>query len=738
MTKKIKSIISVSMAALVAVTAMGYSVVFSGEKTVKADNGKDKAAIESAIKDNVQFNITGEDKEETVYIISDSDGNVKNTIVSDWLKNKEGNATITDKSDLKNIKNVKSDADYTEDKDGNIIWNAEGADIYYQGETDKPLPVDVKITYLLDGKEMKAADIAGKSGKVTIRFEYTNHEKQEVTIMGKKVNMYVPFTMISGTVLDGNVFSNVEIHNGKVISDGSKYIVVGVAFPGMNDNLNLNNILEKNDNDRIELPETVEITADVKEFSLPLTLTMGSADLIAQINMEDVTAMEDINELVESLVSATGELKSGTTQIKNGLSELNTSFAEYAHGAGTLISGINEINNGVAQLNAKTGEFTDGLSTALSGVDTIIEQMGGENGAVAGAQALAGGAAQVDTGVDTLTQKMGTLTGAVSTLTEGSNMVNEKLGTAIDAFKDKSDAQPGLTTGSQAVAAGVNELQTQLTGMVAQINVSIEDNMVKMQQISAILEGGISPNTGTALTQEEIATYQASLNQLGGANAALNTILTQMNPEQMNASLSALSAGAASVSGGVSQVETGLTQLQQEGTSVVANGLNELNSQIPVLTEGIAALKAGTSQVSTGAAALSTGICTLNDALTNQLRPGINSLYEGGILFRTSIETLYNGTKQAAEGGNTLNTATVQVSEGITKLYDGSVTLDNGMGQFKEEAIDKIEDISNNQLKEISERVEAIAETANHYTIFSDAAENKSTSVKFIYETEGV
>lgn len=737
MNKKVRNIASVTTAALLATTAIGYSVLSNNEKTVSADNSEDKKTLENTISESVSFTTTGEDKEETVFVISDANGNVTKTIVSDWLKNKEGSETIEDKSDLTNIVNVKTDAAYEQDNNGNLVWDADGEDIYYQGETDKALPVDVKLTYYLDGKEMSASEIAGKSGKVTIRFDYTNHEKREVTVNGKKTQMYVPFTMISGMILNTEDFSNVEVSSGKVISDGNRYIVVGLAFPGLDADLDTEKLSDDFDLD-VSFPDYVEVTADAKEFELGLTLTMGSADLISQVNADTADSLDDVEELIHSLVSATDELKNGTKQLKDGLLELKNNFVTYADGVKTLTSGVAEINDGVSQLDAKTPELTDGMKSVLDGVDEIIGKISGENGAANGADRLSAGATQVDDGVTTLKGKVGELIEAIAKLATGAKTVDDNLGTAIAAFADNSETEPGLTSGSKAVADGVAELQSQLIGMIQTINASIEDNNSKIAQCQAVLDGGISPQTRAALSEAEIAMYNAQIQQLTGANLALNQMLQGMNPESMSSSLNTLQQGAQSVADGVAQVEAGLKQLEAEGTSQVAGGLAQLNEQVPALSTGIDDLKAGTAQVAGGAAELATGIHTLEDALSGKLRPGVDTLYQGGLVFKSSIAKLYDGTKRAAAGGADLNSGTDKVTSGIGQLYDGSVKLDDGMAQYKEEAIDQVADFAENDLKEVIGRVNATVEAADEYTIFSDAAEGKSTSVKFVYETSAV
>ena len=379
MKKKLVKTISISLAALLAIAGISYSALSGNEKVASADTSKDAKTIQNTIESNVKFNEVGEDKEETVYVLTDANGNVNKTIVSDWLKNKDGSDKLEDKSDLKDIENVKSDADYITGEDGAITWNANGEDIYYQGTTDKQLPVDVKVTYLLDGKEMSPSEIAGKSGKVTIKFEYTNNQKKEITVNGKKTEMYVPFTMISGMILDGNKFRNVEVNSGKVISDGNRLVVVGLGFPGMNSNLALSDITGDN---KTEFPETVEVTADVEDFSLALTLTMGSADLISAVDVDSVTAVDDLKDVVKKLVESTDALQTGSAKLSDGLKTLKNSFGTYSTGIKTY---VNTVNSNIGLLNEKVPSFVDGTKQISDGVGQIVGAMEGDNGAVSGA-----------------------------------------------------------------------------------------------------------------------------------------------------------------------------------------------------------------------------------------------------------------------------------------------------------------------------------------------------------------
>lgn len=752
MKKKIVKTISISLAALLAIAGISYSALSGNEKVASADTSKDAKTIQNTIESNVKFNEIGEDKEETVYVLTDANGNVNKTIVSDWLKNKDGSDKLEDKSDLKDIENVKSDADYITGEDGAITWNANGEDIYYQGTTDKQLPVDVKVTYLLDGKEMSPSEIAGKSGKVTIKFEYTNNQKKEITVNGKKTEMYVPFTMISGMILDGNKFRNVEVNSGKVISDGNRLVVVGLGFPGMNSNLALSDITSDG---KTEFPETVEVTADVEDFSLALTLTMGSADLISAVDVDSVTAVDDLKDVVKKLVESTDALQTGSAKLNEGLKTLKNSFGTYSTGIKTY---VNTVNSNIGLLNEKVPSFVDGTKQISDGVGQIVGAMEGDNGAVSGANQLAQGSAELSNGLNDLANSVGTVgstdnntvTGAVNNIATGSSTLFSYVDKMLAGFDDQNGSY-GLTNGSKAVSDGskavsdgVNALVSQLNKMIQTINTSISDNEKSIAQLNAVIRGGKNPQTGADLTAQEIAVYNAQIQQLTGANTALKTMLQNMNLETMNQQLTTLSQGAKSVADGASGVlngvatlQNGLKEFKTQGNTLV-QGTAQLNSSMSQLVAGIGKLQAGSVQVKDGSAALASGVNQLYGAVKNQLQPGVSTLYDGANLLSTSVNQLYEGTKPTAKDVNTLLSGTDQLASGIGELQTGAETLSSGMKQFNDEAISKVSDFVNGDLTTITERIKATVNLAKDYNIYSDALEGKSTSVKFVYETDGI
>ena len=239
-------------------------------------------------------------KEESVYVKADAGGRADKATVTEWIKNPE-NGEFLDVSGLKEIKNIKGEEEYVKGKGKDLKWRSEGNDIYYQGTTEEALPVDVNISYKLDGKPVKAEELSGKDGKVEIHIDYENHAKQSVEIGGEDVEMYTPFTMVTAMMLPTDEYTNVTVDNGKIMSDADKNIVIGLGFPGLTENLKLE------DTD-VDIPESITITADVKSASVGPTVTVASAELMNEFDLSDVEDFDSLEDSVRELEDASAKL----------------------------------------------------------------------------------------------------------------------------------------------------------------------------------------------------------------------------------------------------------------------------------------------------------------------------------------------------------------------------------------------------------------------------------------------
>ena len=408
----------------------------STDKKDKKDNKDDEEDLKEVLSSKISKAADEEvGKEETVYVVADNSGKAKDVIVSDWLKNPDGNETIEDVSDLKDIKNVKGKEKF-EEKDGQITWKAKGKDIYYQGKTDKELPVTQSISYYLDGEKMDPDEIAGKSGKVTIRFDYKNNQKTTTTVDGKKYSVYVPFTIMTGMILDDS-FTNVEVKNGKVISDGDKNMVVGVAMPGLKDSLK---VTSSDFSEDIDIPEYVEVTADVKDFSMDMTMSVMLSGITSSDNVEDFVDLSDLDDAIDTLSDSSSQLADGTKELREGLEQLRSKVPALADGANTLNSSTESLRNGVSSLDAT-------LNTAMTE----------EEKAAASKQASETVDAQADSikkqAADTVaSQKKSIEKQAADTVDKQADSIKKQAADTVASQKESIEKQASATVDAQAEA----------------------------------------------------------------------------------------------------------------------------------------------------------------------------------------------------------------------------------------------------------------------------------------------
>ncbi|MDO4299394.1 MAG: hypothetical protein Q4C59_13120, partial [Lachnospiraceae bacterium] len=400
---RMKRAVAAGMAAVMSqVSVMGAVPVFAEEGSTEgaADN---KSVSESEEESKVEVQ-----KEETVYVKADASGETSNVIVSNWLKNPDYETELTDRSGLANIKNVKGDETFSQDGD-ELVWEANGNDIYYQGESTQELPVKVHITYYLDGEEISPEDLAGKSGSVRMHVQYENNAEYEGTA--------VPFLMLTGMILPGETFSNVTVDGGRVISDGSRQVVVGMGLPGLSESLELQDLENFGD---IEIPESFDVTADVENFELAMTMTVATAGNLSNLGLDDIEGFDDLKDALEELQDASMQLVDGTGELVDGVETLKDACEELAEGMATLDEKTGELNDGVQTLNNKKGDLIDGLNTLASGITTLKT---GADSLSSGVNAYTAGVGTLKSGVDAYVTGANTLAGGAKTYVAGAGQL---------------------------------------------------------------------------------------------------------------------------------------------------------------------------------------------------------------------------------------------------------------------------------------------------------------------------
>lgn len=738
--KKIaKKIVAGSMAVMMAAGLAGTYEYHNNVMQVQAAEQKDKdtqelkETAENVLADHAtDSEDTGFSKEESVYVKADASGNVKKTTVSEWLKNPE-KGTISDTSELKDIKNVKGDETFETGSNNNVSWKSEGNDIYYQGTIDKELPVDVKVSYKLDGKSISPKDLKGKSGKVEIQFSYDNKSKQTVNVNGEDVEMYTPFTMVSAMMLSSDEYSNVSVENGKLISDGDKNIVVGVAFPGLANDLNLKDL----DMD-IDIPETVTITADVKDATVGTSITMASAELMNEFGLDDIDSFDDLQDSIDDLEDATNQLVDGSKEAADGSKELADGAGTLNDGAGTLASGAGTLADGVNTLNEKSGTLVSGVNTLASGVGTYTagvasiaknSQLISDN-----MQSLQGGVNKLEEQIAAqATQGLGEIKTNINNAKTGVDQINSAITTSLG--EGKPGVQGILSNASQALTgADVTIDQNDVNVTVNSVSLKNSESVNKIIEDSALSDdekNALKNAINSAITKDNMnIEYKVELNENGNRklNSAQQKIATANRlVTTANGALSQLSDSMNTISGGLSSLagENGIGQLE---AAFAKNG--SVDQGFAQLGQGVSGLAAGTQALADGAAELNK-----NSA---PLMAGVTSLKDGGSQLTSGVSQLASGANQVADGAGTLSNGTQTLLDGANTLADGNQTLADGMQEYKEEAIDKLTDLFNGDISSVTDRIDAMSNLAKEYNSFAGISDGVSGTTKFIIETEGI
>lgn len=738
--KKIaKKIVAGSMAVMMAAGLAGTYEYHNNVMQVQAAEQKDKdtqelkETAENVLADHAtDSEDTGFSKEESVYVKADASGNVKKTTVSEWLKNPE-KGTISDTSELKDIKNVKGDETFETGSNNNVSWKSEGNDIYYQGTLDKELPVDVKVSYKLDGKSISPKDLKGKSGKVEIQFSYDNKSKQTVNVNGEDVEMYTPFTMVSAMMLSSDEYSNVSVENGKLISDGDKNIVVGVAFPGLANDLNLKDL-----DMGIDIPETVTITADVKDATVGTSITMASAELMNEFGLDDIDSFDDLQDSIDDLEDATNQLVDGSKEAADGSKELADGAGTLNDGAGTLASGAGTLADGVNTLNEKSGTLVSGVNTLASGVGTYTagvasiaknSQLISDN-----MQSLQGGVNKLEEQIAAqATQGLGEIKTNINNAKTGVDQINSAITTSLG--EGKPGVQGILSNASQALTgADVTIDQNDVNVTVNSVSLKNSESVNKIIEDSALSDdekNALKNAINSAITKDNMnIEYKVELNENGNSklNSAQQKIATANGlVTTANGALSQLSDSMNTISGGLSALagENGIGQLE---AAFAKNGS---------VDQGFAQLGQGVSELAAGTQALADGAAELNKN-SAPLMAGVTSLKDGGSQLASGVSQLASGANQVADGAGILAGGTQTLLDGANTLADGNQTLADGMQEYKEEAIDKLTDLFNGDISGVTDRIDAMTNLAKEYKSFAGISDGVSGTTKFIIETEGI
>lgn len=600
-------------------------------------------------------------KSETVYAVMNGDGSIKSTTVSEHLYSASGLANVTDKTTLTDIQNTESDAEFTQNGE-ELVWNTNDTDVYYKGNTDKALPIDVKVTYALDGQEAALEDIIGKSGHLTVTVNLKNNETGTVNVNGKDRTIVTPLITAVGVILGGDA-SNVTAEHGMIESAAKSSVAAFVTLPGVKDSLSG---LLPDEVNSIEdyLQDTVTVEADVEDFTCPQVMVAcaTSTAALGTSNVFDLSSINDLTDGINQLNDAMSQLMDGASQLVDGTSQL-------AGGVLALLDGANTLNNGAAALDDGLGQLTNGLDTLSA------------NNA-----ALNAGAQQVADGV---------LASANKTLKEGGLIDEDMTWSNYEAVIDNI-----LTMNDKTLAAGRrkivrtvweqepsfkdSQLDLALYLSATKTNHDLEAALKLMQNFDAsMLTGALEmvTNADAKNTAKAELKYQVENSQDMADVRALKTSLSQI--QFFVSSVNQYTAGVQTAADGAHSAKDGSAQLAA-GTKTLYDGVNTLNTGAGQLNDGAGQLNDGLNQFNEEGISKLTGaldqdqlhgLKTVLDEMTDRLND-YTSLAGAPDDAESSVKFVYKTAETVAAADTTVaETETVKEGNIFTRLWQRIVNL---------------------------------------------------------------
>lgn len=600
-------------------------------------------------------------KSETVYAVMNGDGSIKSTTVSEHLYSASGLANVTDKTTLTDIQNTESDAEFTQNGE-ELVWNTNDTDVYYKGNTDKALPIDVKVTYALDGQEAALEDIIGKSGHLTVTVNLKNNETDTVNVNGKDRTIVTPLITAVGVILGGDA-SNMTAEHGMIESAAKSSVAAFVTLPGVKDSLSG---LLPDEVDSIEdyLQDTVTVEADVEDFTCPQVMVAcaTSTAALGTSNVFDLSSINDLTDGINQLNDAMSQLMDGASQLVDGTSQL-------AGGVLALLDGANTLNNGAAALDDGLGQLTNGLDTLSA------------NNA-----ALNAGAQQVADGV---------LASANKTLKEGGLIDEDMTWSNYEAVIDNI-----LTMNDKTLSAGRkkmvrtiweqepsfkdSQLDLALYLSATKTNHDLEAALKLMQNFDAsMLTGALEmvTNADAKNTAKAELKYQVENSQDMADVRALKTSLSQI--QFFVSSVNQYTAGVQTAADGAHSAKDGSAQLAA-GTKTLYDGVNTLNTGAGQLNDGAGRLNDGLNQFNEEGISKLTGaldqdqlhgLKTVLDEMTDRLND-YTSFAGAPDDAESSVKFVYKTAETVAAADTTVaETETVKEGNIFTRLWQRIVNL---------------------------------------------------------------
>ncbi len=649
------------------------------------------------------------EKTETVYSVLNSDGSISDTIVSSWLHDEDGINNIKETLNLKDVKNIKSNEKPS--KDGNTYtWNAKGNDVYYEGTATKQLPVSVKIRYELDGQEMSAKDMEGKSGHLKLTISFTNNYSEVKNINGKSIVIHPSY--LAGGMLNmstGN-FTNVKCESGKIVNDGTNEMLAFANIPGLNETLRSAGLDKVND--QLGISDDVTVEADVNDFDLGSIMIGMTNEIDLASELGEIGSVSELTDGIDQLIEADNQLIDGSKQLYDGTTQLKEQAAPLTGSSDQvrqLSAGAIQLNDGVKALQTGITQYTAGASAINEGVNQLY--------------AIPQGAAQISEGITTY--KTESLVSGIDTLSAGLDQFRQQVKTNLKKADTKAmldqlgEAQSGIDTLNNILDKDSNvvgAMQTAINNVQDTI-----DNLPELQKNLQAAELAVSQDSKANITaynhnkdvveksdqnvkdakEKTIASIEASITALENAKKALqqSATTTQTNEDgeevttQSSVDTSAIDTQISNLRAQEENVKNITEVGQLESFTDMSTSLGNLNTALTEINNSLTTITTTVSTASDQIADLKTDVEKSNTILTtlkeaikdadlsslktmgkdindaiDQLEAGTSKLRDGAKLVASSVDTLQVQSKAAID----------QVKAGTTQLTSNNATLNGG------------------------------------------------------------
>ena len=722
------------------------------------------------------------EKTETVYSVLNSDGSISDTIVSSWLHDEDGINNIKETLNLTDVKNIKSNEKPS--KDGNTYtWNAKGNDVYYEGTATKQLPVSVKLRYELDGQEISANDIQGKSGHLKLTISFTNNYSEVKNINGKSIVIHPSY--LAGGMLNMSTgkFSNVKCESGKIVNDGTNEMLAFANIPGLNETLKSAGLDKVNN--QLGISDDVTVEADVNDFDLGSIMVGMTNEIDLASELGDIGSVSELTDGIDQLMEADNQLIDGSKQLYDGTTQLKEQAAPLTGSSDQ----VRQLSAGAIQLNDGVKALQTGISQYTAGASEIIST------AQQGLYGISQGSGQLSYVINNGIEEKPSLKAIMKSMSDGLDQMGAMAGKVDTKALQKAitDTNTYLKYMKEYLNGTKSELQTLKTtlglasGAISELNTLMQTSLQpaidaannKINSYYASINGEISSIEGTIASLKEQAnalpegsektdvvnTVSTLEGQLATLKSKSPTQLTQITPfsnddfKALQDIIGNVNTAVTKMSGALTTASTSVTNLSDylAKTQSTLNDMSEQLNETPVMdgksiAEMMTAMQGGITQLKAGVDGANQYVNTIDSKLaemstasgkgasdiktySSKLNEGQTGLIDGSATLSQATGTLagQSGTfNEMADGLDTLGKAFETLNSGAKQLYEGNE-------QFKSEGLDQLKekvDLGVGELETLQSVMDEIKAMNKEYASYSGAPEGATVTSRYVFRTK--